>query len=272
MKIKNHRLHLDNDQPVAFDRSPNQSGVLKARYLVMHYTAGSSAESSIRHLIKKEAKASAHLVIGRDGAITQLVAFNRVAWHAGRSRWHSLVGLNKHSIGIELDNAGVLENRAGQWRAWFGRAYPDNEVTVATHKFESVERGWHTYTEEQLAASLEAAEVIVNHYHLTDVLGHDDIAPERKTDPGPAFPMESVRGILLGRADDDFELFETTTVLNIREGPGGQFAKLDGSPLAKATRLRSEVRDGSWHHVEVLDQNGDPVMTGWVHGNFITPV
>lgn len=272
MLIKNHRLHSADGELVASVPSPNQGGALTARYLVMHYTAGSSAESSISHLAKKEAKASAHLVIGAGGDITQLVPFNRVAWHAGRSRWQGLVGLNQHSIGIELDNAGVLEGGPGQWRSWFGRSYPDEEVVVAAHKFEEVERGWHRYPEVQLAAALEAAEAIVARYGLIDILGHDDIAPERKQDPGPAFPMENFRSHLMGRADDDFESFETTAALNIREGPGVQFAKLDGSPLAKGTQLRSELRDGSWHFVEVLDENGDPRMTGWVHGNFITPL
>jgi N-acetylmuramoyl-L-alanine amidase len=271
MHVRNHKLHTDQGEPVATARSPNQGGALVPRYLVMHYTAGGSAESSIRHLTKKAAKASAHLVIGRDGGITQLVPFNRVAWHAGRSRWQGLTGLNQHSIGIELDNAGPLEGGAGQWRSWFERHYPDEEVAVAAHKFDDVERGWHRYTEAQLAAALEAAQAIVAHYGLTDVLGHDDIAPERKRDPGPAFPMESFRGHLIGRADDDFERFVTTAELNIREGPGVRFAKLDASPLAKGTRLSGESRDGSWHFVEVLGENDEPEATGWVHGNFIAP-
>lgn len=272
MQIKNHVLHSDDGNPVAEIRSPNQGGALTARYLVMHYTAGSSAESSIRHLTNKEARASAHLVIGRDGSITQLVRFNRVAWHAGPSRWQDLTGLNNHSIGIELDNAGPLDGGAGQWRAWFGRKYPDEEVIVATHRLDKAERGWHRFPEAQLAAAIEAAQAIVAHYRLTDVLGHDEIAPRRKRDPGPAFPMALFRNRLLGRAGDDFELFETTTALNIREGPDGQFAKLDASPLAKGTRLRGDARDGNWLFAEVLDGNGNPTVTGWVHTDFIAPI
>ncbi len=271
MLIKNHQLHDEETGRVPVVRSPNQGGALAARYLVMHYTAGASAESSISHLTKKEARASAHLVIGRDGGITQLVSFNRVAWHAGRSRWNGLTGLNQHSIGIELDNAGPLEGGPGQWRSWFGRLYPNDDVVVATHRLEAIERGWHRYSEAQIAAAREAAEAIVTHYGLIDILGHDDIAPERKQDPGPAFPMQSFRDSLLGRADDDFELFVTTTALNVREGPGVGFAKLDGSPLAKGTRLLVEARDGSWCRVDVLGGGGEPEMTGWVHGNFIAP-
>ena len=272
MFIKNHRLFLDSGEQVGFVDCPNRGGPLTARYLVMHYTAGRSAESSIAYLCKKEAKASAHLVIGRDGSVTQLVPFNRVAWHAGVSRWQGLTGLNAHSIGIELDNAGPLDGGPGNWRAWFERVYPDEEVMVAAHKADGVERGWHRYSELQLATALEAAGAIVAHYGLVDVLGHDDIAPERKKDPGPASPMESFRSRLIGRAEDDAPLFETIAALNIREGPGVRFAKLDASPPRKGTRLRSEMRDSIWHFVEVLDDGGMPQHTGWVHGNYIAPV
>ena len=272
MKIVNHRLCHDDGNPVAFVKTPNASAGLTARYLVMHYTAGSSAESSIRHLSKKTAKASAHLVISRDGEITQMVPFNRVAWHAGRSRWLNIKGMNRHSIGIEMDNAGPLNGGDGVWRAWFGREYDDADVVVASHKFDDFEQGWHAYPEPQIAAALEAAEAIVDHYGLIDILGHDDIAPERKRDPGPAFPMESFRSHLAGRADDDFDMFATTTAVNLREGPGTQYAKHADSPLPSGTQLQSEVRDGSWHYVDVLDDSGNPTMTGWVHGNFIAPV
>lgn len=269
MKIVQHRLQGDGGAAVAFQRSPNQSGSLTARYLVMHYTAGSSAAGAIATLTNPASRASAHLVIGRDGAVTQLVPFNRIAWHAGRSRWHDLRGLNAHSIGIELDNAGRLERQAGEWRSWFGRTYPSDEVLEAAHKNESRVRGWQLYTAEQLAVATTAARAIVEKYGLVDILGHDDIAPGRKADPGPAFPMNSFKSAVLGRRQDGAEIYETTAYLNIREGPGTGYEKLAASPLAPGTRLNLEARDGSWCSVEVLDANGRPDLTGWVHGNYI---
>lgn len=272
MHIKENFLYTDDDKKVSAALSSKVGGILKPRYLIMHYTAGSSAKSSIDFFLKKETEASAHLVIGRDGSITQMVPFDRVAWHAGKSRWHEIVGLNQHSIGIELDNAGPMQGAPGKWRSSFGRLYPDEEIITAVHKFENVERGWHLYTEVQLAAALEAAHSIVAHYKLVDVLGHDDIAPERKQDPGPAFPMESFRAKLLGRAEDEFEMFETVTSVNVREGPGVNYTKIDGSPFAKGTRLKAEMRNGLWFFAEILDKNGEPDKTGWVHGNYIKPV
>jgi N-acetylmuramoyl-L-alanine amidase len=117
MKINDHRLLNDDGTPVPFAPSPNMGGEVQHEYLVMHFTAGRSAEESIDWLTKEEAKASAHVVIGRDGSITQLVPFDRVAWHAGASSWEGLQGLNKYSLGIELDNAGRLTRQGNGWRA-----------------------------------------------------------------------------------------------------------------------------------------------------------
>ena len=108
--------------------------------------------------------------------------------------------MNKYSIGIEMVNAGKLVKREdGTWESWFKKIIPKNEVVLLTHKNESRETGWHNYTEEQINASIEVATAIHEKYDLTDILGHDDIAPDRKVDPGPAFPMGSFRSVILGR-------------------------------------------------------------------------
>lgn len=203
MKITDHRLCEDDGTPVAFVESPNVGGAVEHEFLVMHYTAGRNAEQSIAWLARPEARASAHIVIDRDGEITQLVPFDRIAWHAGRSEWLGRAGLNRYSLGIELDNAGRLTRQGGHWRAWFGDEYADEDVVEATHKHESAASGWHAYSPVQIDAALAAASLLFNHYGLRDVLGHDDIAPGRKSDPGPAFPMASFRGRIVGRGEDE---------------------------------------------------------------------
>lgn len=275
MKIASHRLVNDDGSHCRFQASPNISGPLSAEYLVMHFTAGSSAESSINSLCDKNAKASAHLVIGRDGGVTQLVPFNRVAWHAGVSRWEGHEGMNQHSIGIELDNAGRLTRVGNQWQSWFKKIYPDNEVLVANHKQDAPgtpPSGWHAYTEPQIAAALDVAALLVQKYALRDVIGHEDIAPGRKTDPGPDFPMASFRSRLFGRADDLAEICVTSTVLNIRQGPGTAFAALPASPLPDETKVEVQEKQGNWWRVQVLDAiNGDMDIEGWVHSRFLRP-
>lgn len=271
MKVKNHRLYRDDDTAVAYVPSPNYSGNIEAHeYLVMHFTAGISAESSINWLTNPNAEASAHLVIGRDGNITQLVPFNKRAWHAGHSAWGTRVGLNSYSIGIELDNAGGLTRTATHWETWFGARIPDDEVVMATHKNGGGERGWHAYTRQQLEVAMEVATVLVAKYGLLDIVGHDDIAPSRKTDPGPAFPMGSFRAHVMGRNENEEGRYRTTTNLNIRRGPGTEFDKLPGSPLPSGTEVLALRNQGNWRFVSVLDPIADyEDLEGWVHGGYL---
>lgn len=273
MKVLRHRLHDAAGAPIAWRPSPNIGGKLEPEYLIIHYTAGRSVEESVNWLTRREAKASAHVVIGRDGTIVQLVPFDTVAWHAGVSSWEGRTGLNRWSIGIELDNAGRLTRHGDHWRAWFGGRYEDDEVLVATHKHETTPAGWHMYTPEQIEAALEVSALLVNRYGLLDVLGHDDISPGRKSDPGPAFPMASFRARLFGRQEERPPIFRTTAVLNIRSGPGTEHPTIPGSPLPLGARVDVLRESGSWRFVDVLDPpNGVTDMQGWVHGRYLERV
>jgi N-acetylmuramoyl-L-alanine amidase len=199
MIVRNHCLHLADDAPCDFISSPNLGGRLLPQYLVMHYTAGRSSRESIGWMCDPRAKASAHIVIGRDGSVTQLVSLDRIAWHAGRSAWAGRTGLNRWSIGIEMDNAGRLMERGSGWHHWTGEpSYDHDDVVVAAHKNEDIESGWQRYPAAQLDAALEVARLLVAEYRLSDVIGHDDISPGRKCDPGPAFPMEAFREMVFG--------------------------------------------------------------------------
>jgi N-acetylmuramoyl-L-alanine amidase len=273
MKIKDHRLFKDDDAPYPFAGSPNSGGDLTHEYLVMHYTAGRSAEESIKWLANKAAKASAHLVIGRDGSITQLVPFNIKAWHAGVSSWEGRSGLNSYSIGIELDNAGRLTRHGSKWRAWFGAEYEESEVIEAVHKNETGAAGWHLYPPEQIDAALELGSLLLTQYNLRDVVGHEDIAPKRKFDPGPAFPMPSFRARLLGRQEEQEIVYETVTELNVRGGPGTEHPTVQGSPLPAATRVEILNREGSWAFIDVVAPIGSAAdIQGWVNSRYLKRV
>ena len=273
MKIRNHRLLQDDGTALPYRASPNKGGALQARWLVMHYTAGRNAESSISWLASPQAKASAHLVIGRDGKITQLVPFNVVAWHAGASSWEGVSGLNHHSIGIELDNVGRLDHIAGQWVSPLKIVVPDDQVRVAKHKNDAPglpPSGWQTYTAEQIDAAFSVAQALIAHYALRDIIGHDDIAPGRKSDPGPDFPLVSLRARLFGRREDDLPMFTASAALNVRGGPGTEYALLAGSPIPIGTRVQALEQSGLWWKVDVLDEvNGVMDLVGWCHGRFL---
>ncbi len=256
--IKNHLLEGDN---VTHRNTPNRGGKLAPQYLVYHYTAGSSAESSANWLCNPAAKASAHLVLGRDGSIIQLAPFNVVTWHAGISHWAGLTGMNNYSIGIEMDNAGVLKNLGDRYETSFGKAITRAEVVIARHRHGTSEQAWHAYTEAQIGRAFELAELLFSHYPLKEVLGHEDIARGRKSDPGPAFPLGSLASRVAGRMEDDFPRYTVTaSSLNIRSGPDAAAA-----PVAPALKRGTEVAlleaGERWSRVEVVGK-GD--IEGWV--------
>ncbi|RYF99547.1 MAG: N-acetylmuramoyl-L-alanine amidase, partial [Chitinophagaceae bacterium] len=202
MKVVNHLLFDNSNKQVDFKPTPNKGGTYTPQYLVMHYTASTSEKGSINWFLNKEAQASAHLLIDTDGSITQFAPFNIVTWHAGISEWNGLSGLNKFSIGIELVNAGRLVQSGTSWISPLEKKpIPDSEVIIATHRNETSSNSWHMYSEQQLLVAAEIAALLVKTYALKDVVGHDEIAPHRKSDPGPAFPMGSFRSRALGRKE-----------------------------------------------------------------------
>lgn len=276
MKIVDHVL---DDRNVEIRQTPNTSGPFqtgKPDTLVIHFTGGSSANSSANHLCKKDAKASAHLVIGRDGKIIQLAPFNMITWHAGKSSWKGRHGLNKFSIGIELDNAGELtDNGNGKYISWFNKVYLPDEVFHGIHRNKTTPSFWHAYTEMQIEKTFDVCRLICDHYHLREVVGHEEIAPERKSDPGPAFPLDRMREQLLTEdrkaeeaADDPFlkpeSLIVNTSRLNIRNGPGTQFG-LTAEPLLRGTVVKPIQSQSGWTEVEFT-------LKGWVSSQYIQPL
>ena len=162
------------------------------RCLVIHFTAGATGASSITAM--RERGVSAHLMIERNGAITQCRAFDLTAEHAGVSRWKDpdtkqfFVGLNSCSIGIEIANAGNDDGALSWARKQRGFA-----SIQARHRNGGPVVEWESFYPPQLASVIRCARALVTRYNLDDITGHDCIAPERKDDPGPAFPMEALR-------------------------------------------------------------------------------
>lgn len=171
--------------------------------IVLHYTAGGADDGSLETLTQKDERyVSAHFLIGRDGRLYQTVPINKQAWHAGASEWKGRAGCNAYSIGIEMSNWGYLEKQVnGHYYAWPNHfraiAIPEKLVIEAMHKNGGPTRFWEAYPDAQiqtcarLCASLKAAWPT-----LSETVGHEDIAPKRKTDPGPAFPWEKFKTLV----------------------------------------------------------------------------
>lgn len=146
-------------------------------FLILHYTDEDDAHS-LRLLTEPAYKVSAHYLVPRDTdqsplPIYRLVPDSRRAWHAGRSRWQQYAGLNASSLGIEIVNLGYDEQQA---------------------QLPAQLRHWQPYTPAQIAAVGALGRELIQRYRIppTQVLGHSDVAPERKQDPGPLFPWREL--------------------------------------------------------------------------------
>ena len=141
--------------------SPNQDGRggVPVSMLILHYTGMASAQAALSRLCDPAAKVSAHYTVGEDGTLYAHVPEDRRAWHAGLSCWTGIHDVNAHSIGIELVNPG--------------------------HEF-----GYRAFPDAQIAALTSLCKEILARHAIPagNVLGHSDVAPARKDDPGELFP------------------------------------------------------------------------------------
>ncbi|WP_166364609.1 N-acetylmuramoyl-L-alanine amidase [Pseudomonas akapageensis] len=144
----------------------------RIQFVVLHYT-NASQERSLELLTHGEV--SSHYLIGDNPpTIYQLVDESRRAWHAGESEWQGRTWLNSSSIGIEIVNPGYQQTPNG--------------------------RIWYPYSEEQIKALVVLLKDIVkrNNIEPRNIIGHSDIAPSRKLDPGPLFPWKRLADEGLG--------------------------------------------------------------------------
>lgn len=264
MKIQKHRL-----VGVPFVHTPNQSGKLDPRFIVMHYTAGWTAESAINTLKNPSRKASAHIVLDYDGSITQMVDFDTIAWHAGKSRYQGYNGLNRYSIGIEIVNIGWLRKIGNDlYQDAYGNKVTRESIGVPLieAKHSTVGSGtfyWPSYTKEQLDALEELTELLIEEYGIIDIVSHEEIDTRGwKTDPGPAFPMNRFKGLLRDRGvdEDEYEVVSETP-LNVRTGPGTRFQVVTSLP--RGSRVSVEETEGRWGRID---------SSNWVHMGYLRRV
>jgi N-acetylmuramoyl-L-alanine amidase len=252
---------------IEYAKTPNMGAALSPDSVVIHYTAQTSTDGAVRSLSDPKRKVSAHFVIGRDGLIIQMVPLNRQAWHAGRSSYHGRVGYNKYSIGIELVNAGPLVcDNDNNYRTWYKSKIPNDQVEFG--------RGyhWHSYTKEQIDACWDLCDLLLDTYGIKEILGHEEISPGRKTDPGPAFPLDKFRDRLLNSRDQDegaeidTEIEDLTGMIQLPFGETLNLREESNTSAPKLGKMNNKVKvkileeDGNWTRVSV---------EGWVSGRYV---
>ena len=185
---------------------PRRDG-LRPSFIVVHYTAMENAAAALDRLCDTQAEVSAHYLISAKGQVTQMVAEDMRAWHAGQGEWAGLKDINSRSIGIELDN-----------------------------------RGTHPFSEPQMSALETLLREIMDRWDISPagVIGHSDMAPGRKTDPGPKFDWARLarQGLAsLGQtAKGAPEARPDSYIAAARQA--GFTADADVDTLLQATRLR----------------------------------
>ena len=131
------------------------------KFIVFHYTGMRSEKSAIHRLSRIQSEVSSHYFIKNNGEIITLVPDLYIAWHAGKSYWKNYESLNKDSIGIEISNPGHISN-------------------------------YKKFSNKQIISLLKLSKFLIKKYKIgsKNILGHSDIAPERKKDPGEKFPWK----------------------------------------------------------------------------------
>lgn len=195
--------------------------------VVLHFTSQDSVQQSLHTLSTRNSggPVSAHYLVGRDGRIYQLVSEHRRAWHAGPGRWGTITDINSASIGIELDNDG-------------NSPFPDAQFQALLRLLDDVcER---------------------NSIPRTQVIGHSDMAPTRKIDPGPLFPWQALAaagfGVWPADAGDPPEHFDALLALQ-RFG----YPMADPAAAIRAFHLRFRARADL---PEVLDAEDARILHG----------
>ena len=159
--------------------------------LVLHYTGMPTAEEAVARLRDPEARVSSHYVVLEDGQILRLVAEERRAWHAGRGSWQGETDCNAASIGIEIVNPG--------------------------HEF-----GYRDFPAAQIDAVISLVSDIRTRWTIPDarIIGHSDLAPERKQDPGERFPWKRLASVGHGLWFEPAQ--ERVAALGAPLGPGDE--------------------------------------------------
>ena len=141
--------------------NPKKRTSKQIKFIIFHYTGMKSESDALKRLTEIQSEVSCHYFIKNNGEIINMVPDLYIAWHAGKSSWKNYKSLNQNSIGIEITNSGH-------------------------------EHGYKKFKQKQISSLLKLTKSLIKRYNILpkNILGHSDIAPQRKKDPGEKFPWE----------------------------------------------------------------------------------
>lgn len=286
MILKNHRI-----EGIPYVPAKLTGGTITPTIVILHDTAGRLDKHNSRDYLARTSKASVHFVVERDGSISQLVATNKRAGHAGQSSYHGRRDCNDFSIGIEIVNPGrMTRGVGGAVLSWWGQdfghgggvgGYTLADITTPEHG----EGVWMAYTPEQIEAVQDLlAALFAGIKTLTDITTHWYVSPGRKVDTNPLFPLDAIRARILGRDDPA----DTAAERGSAQVDAGEFVQIEApgatlnlrrwpsfNPNVIATIPDNAIvpvnRDGTfggrrWLHVSFGGRDG------WIVATYAAPV
>tara|TARA_B110001452_G_C15217148_1_gene422045 strand:+ start:1111 stop:1845 length:735 start_codon:yes stop_codon:yes gene_type:complete len=154
-------LNLTKNYSINFSLPKREEKLIN--FIIIHYTGMKKESDAIKRLCDSKSNVSSHYFIKNNGKLLNLVPDLYEAWHAGKSSWKTFKSLNKYSVGIEIDNPGHYH-------------------------------GYKEYTSKQILSLEKLLRYLMKRYNIKpqNVLGHSDIAPSRKKDPGEKFPWSKL--------------------------------------------------------------------------------
>ncbi|MCW2336503.1 N-acetylmuramoyl-L-alanine amidase [Sphingobium sp. B2D3A] len=200
--------------------SPNfDDRTLPVSILVLHYTGMPDAQSAINWMANPDSKVSAHYVVTEEGKVVRMVDETKRAWHAGRAWWRGITDVNSASIGIEIVNPGH------EW-------------------------GYRPFPQAQIDALIPLVHDIMQRHRITrgNVVGHSDVAPARKQDPGELFPWSKLARLRLALPRPTRNLMDPLwsdgAFMLALERFGYDIAEPEAAVTAFQRRFRPELIDG----------------------------
>ena len=156
MRLKIFSNYSPNFDPIKRNKS-------QIKFLIFHYTGMNNESDAINKLTNFKSDVSCHYFIKNNGETSVIVPDLYVAWHAGKSKWKHYKSINRYSIGIEIDNPG--------------------------HDF-----NYRKFSKKQIQSLIKLSKILIKKYKINSkyILGHSDVAPERKKDPGEKFPWKEL--------------------------------------------------------------------------------
>jgi len=261
-EIKDHKL-----VGAKFQQTPSVNGGkdnpkrIVPDMIVLHYTASRTAKSALAAMMGGR-PASAHLCVDADNTVYQLSDLNTICWHAGESKYGNRKGLNSCSIGIEIVNVGWLKKVGeNQYVDAYKQPVAPEMVYEGKHRNKcTTPTYWYKYPEAQVEKIFDICEAICKQYPIKYIVGHEEIAPCRKQDPGPAFPLDEIRRKLLGGLEPGTKATVKVDGAGIYEEPDAQSARIEDLDEDEAVVLLA--KQGEWYKVREK-------MVGWVADKYI---